>query len=132
MTFHSGKGGTALINATELPITDWSVDPTTEIVNFRNSKTGNYSKKESTFKDCDFSITLDHDFDANPFAAPLALVPGQTLTNVKLVLNGGSVGTSFWLFPSAIVKGTPQTLEIEGKIKTVINCTADGTWTSPV
>lgn len=136
MELHSGKTGTVTIasgtSTVELPITNWNVDPTTEIVNFRNSKTGNYSVKESTFKDCTFSVAFDHDFDENPFAAPLSLDPGDELTNVKLFLNGGTSGTSFWLFPSAIVVGTPQTLEIEGKINTTINAEANGAWTKPV
>jgi hypothetical protein len=139
MTFHSGKGGTATFtpagggtSVVELPITNWSVDPKTEMVNFRNSKTGNYSKKEATFKDCDFTIGLDYDFDGSVFAAPISLNEGDVLTGVHLYLGPtGTTSTSFWLFPSAIVLGTPQTLEVDGKIGTTINCTADGTWTPP-
>jgi hypothetical protein len=135
MELHSGKDGAATLasgtNTISLPITGWSVDPTTEIVRFRNSKTGNYSVKEGTFLDCTFSITIDHDFDENPFASPVSLAPGLLLTDVNLFLNGGTNGTSFWDFPEAITVGTPQTLEIEGKIVTTINAEASGAWNPP-
>lgn len=136
MTFHSGKGGTATIasgtSTVELPVTNWSVDPKTDMAQFKNSKTGNYAKKESTFQDCDFTIGFDYDFDANVFAVPLSLDPGDKLTDVKLYLNGGTSGTAFWAFPSAIITGTPQSLEVDGKIATTLNATADGAWTKPV
>lgn len=137
MTLHSGKGGTATIangtNTVELPVTGWNVDPTTEIQRFRNSKTGNYSVKENTFKDCTFSIRTDLDFDGSIFlTAGLNIQPGDLLTNVKLFLNGGSSGTGFWLFSSAIVVGTPQSLEVDGRIETTINGEASGSWTKPV
>jgi hypothetical protein len=139
MTFHSGIGGAAVFtpagatNVVELAITAWNFDPKVDMVSFKNSKTGKYAKKEATYHDADGSMTFDFDFDANPFATPTSLNEGDNITNVKLFLGPtGTNSTSFWLIPSAIVVGTPQTLEVDGKIGTVCNFTADGAWTPPV
>src|SRR4051794_39671787 len=125
MTFHSGVGGTATIGGTELPVTDWSTDPTVEIVPFRNSKTGSFSVKEATYKDANFSIGVDYDFDSNPFAVAGGITIGTILSTVKLPLRGaGTGGTApFWLFPSAIVVSTPQRLEVNGRVTTTFNIT---------
>lgn len=138
MEFHSGIGGAATFvraggtNVVELAITNWNFDPKVDIVPFRNSKTGNYSKKEATYHDADGSMTFDFDFDDNPFATPVSLSEGDNITDVKLFLGpSGTNSTLFWLIPSAIVTGTPQTLEVDGKIGTVVNFTADGAWTPP-
>jgi hypothetical protein len=126
MTNHSGKDGTATINGAEIPLTGWSVNPTSDIVGFRNSKTGKFTKRETTFKDLTFSIDLDFDFDANPFAVGVGLIPGAALTNVKLYLNG--VAGLFHNIPEAIVTGTPQSLTVEGKIITRVNGVTNGTY----
>lgn len=133
MTFHSGVGGTATIGGTELPVTDWSVDPTVEIVPFRNSKTGSYSVKEATYKDVNASIGVDYDFDSSPYSVAGGITIGTVLSNVKLHLRGaGSGGTSpFWNLPSAIVVSTPQRLEVNGRIVTTINVTGSGSFTYP-
>lgn len=133
MDFHSGIGGTATINGTELPVTGWDVDPSIEIVNFRNSKTDEFSVKEGTFKDATFTIRFDWDFDDNPFAAPIDVDLGTVLTNVRLWLRGGGAGGTgnYWHFPLAIATGTPQSLETEGKITTSINATNSGAFGRP-
>jgi hypothetical protein len=133
MEFHSGIASTASVGGTELPSTGWDVDPTIEIVNFRNSKTDAYSLKEGTFKDVTFTIRVDYDFDANPFQAPVSIDVGTILSNVRLYLQGGGSGGTgdFWHFPTAIVTGTPQSVETEGKISTTINATNSGEWGRP-
>jgi hypothetical protein len=129
--FHSGFTGTATINGTEVPLKGWSVDPVAEVYRTRNSMTAGYSAKETTYQDATFSLRIDYDFDGSIFASPLSIVQGDTITNVKLILRGGTGGTAFWLFPSAIVTGTPMALETEGGIDLTINCEADGAFTAP-
>lgn len=129
MTFNSGKESTATIEGTELPTTEWSVDPSVEIVRFLNSKTDDYAIKKPTFKDCTFTITIDWDFDSNPFQTPTTLNIGTELTNVRLYLNG--VASEYWHFPTAIVVGTPQSTSTEGKIVTTINCENSGEFGIP-
>lgn len=126
----SGISGTATVNGTELPITDWSVNPSATILQFVNSLTGKHAKKASTFEDATFSFSFDWDDSNNPFAAPLTIVQGSTITNVKLLLDGPS-GSLYWNFPSAIVVSTPQSMQRAGKITTSVNCTADGTFAAP-
>lgn len=135
MTFHSGNQGTATINGVELPVTAWSTTPAVDIIRFANSKTGGFRKKEATYKDADFTIEVDYDFDANPFAVAPGLTVGTVVTNIKLFLRGSPIGAPtaqpYWNFPSAIVTTTPQRLENEGKITTSFSFTADGTFSPP-
>lgn len=127
--FHSGKGGTATVDGHELAVTVWDNNPATELARFRNSKTGNFTKKENTFQDSVFSITLDFDFLDNVFDSPVNVDIGAFLSQVKLYLHGTS--GLYWHYPSAIVVSTPQRLEIDGRINTVINCEADGAFGRP-
>jgi hypothetical protein len=129
MEFHSGRESTATINGTELPTTGWSVDPTSEIVTFRNSKTDRYSLKEATYHDLSGSITIDFDHDENPFVAPIGLADGAELTDVKLYTNG--VGSLFYDLPSIIIVGTPTSVETEGKLSVTINFTNNGEYGTP-
>jgi hypothetical protein len=130
MTFHSGTTATAKVGATELPVVSWNVDPSVEIQRFINSLTGNFAQKEATFKDARFTLVLDYDFEASPFAATPNLTIGTKVTNVKLYLDGPS-GTKFWSFPSAVVVSTPQSNEVAGKPVTTINLENDGTFSAP-
>lgn len=137
MTFHSGINGTATVNGTEPSVIGWDAEPTVEEQNFRNSKTGKFTYKEMTFYDMKGSLKLEEDFDNSIFSAPLTLGVGQVITNLKLYLNVGKVAGSivtpgpFWLIPSANVIGTPQSLEVDGKIVTTINWSGVGTFTYP-
>jgi hypothetical protein len=125
-TFHAGNTGTVTIGATELAVTGWAVDPSAEVARFRNSKTGGYTAKEVTWKEATFTIDVDYDFDANPFTT---LGFGTNVTNVKLYLHGAT--SPFWNFPKAIVVGTPQRTEVDGKITTTFNLENDGTFSTP-
>lgn len=132
MTFHSGFDGKVTVNGTELPITEWSVNPGVRIAETDNSKSGGFMLRESSGgKTADFSINADLDFDANLFGAPTSIVIGTKLTNVKLLLNG--LSGLFWLFPSAVVVSTPQTVTHSGTnmVSVQINGRSDGTFSYP-
>jgi hypothetical protein len=135
MQFKSGKNskgfvGTSTANV-ELPITGWAVNPGVEKAIFRNSKTGAFSVKETTFLDCSFSITVDYDLNANPYISPngaLSLLGGGTFA-AQLYING-STGAN-WSFPSAILEGNPQSVTVEGKVQTQFNFSSNGSWVEP-
>jgi hypothetical protein len=127
--FKSGINGKATVNGTELAIINWNTEATVEKVEFKNSRTGTTAKKELTYRDVRFSMEVDIDLDANPFAAPLNVRAGTKLTNVRLFING-LTGLG-WTFPSAVVMGTPQRLEVAGKVITTFNCENDGPYGEP-
>ena len=127
--FRSGKNGKATVNGTELAITRWAVDPTTEIARFRNSRTGGFDQKDGQFQNATFSIGIDYDFDQSPFGAPLNITAGTQLTDVRLYLD--TTTGPHWYFPSAIVTGIPQSLDVGGRIETTINGENDGTFSPP-
>jgi hypothetical protein len=132
--FHSGFYGTAAVGGNELPILNWEVQPTVELQQFKNSRSGGFIIREATFKDCTVSIQLDYDFGNNPFATPFSLTIGSTITNVNLYLHQtapGSLNGSYWSFSTLIIEGTPQQLMVDGKITTKILCKGSGSFTYP-
>jgi hypothetical protein len=135
MDMHSGIDGTATVGSDELPITGWTVNITGEIVRFRNSKTNRGTLKEPTFRDGAGTITVDFDFDENPFGSPFTMATGTRLSNVKLYLRKTADPVDdtepYWDFPSVILGTIAQTLEIEGKIQTTFNFEVDGEFGYP-
>lgn len=132
--FHSGFGGTAAISGTELPITSWEVNPTAQLSEFKNSKSGGFVLRETTFKDCSVTLTIDYDFGNDPFGSPLSLFPGVSLSTVNLYLHQttpDSLTGPAWAFTALVVEGTPQSLAVDGKIQTKIQCRGNGSYTAP-
>jgi hypothetical protein len=130
--FYSGFYGTAALGGSELPITQWIVQPTVELTPFKNSKSGGFIIREATFQDCAVEIDIDFDFGNNPFASSQSINVGAVLNNVKLYLHQSSAGTLdglAWGFSSLIVDGTPQQLVVDGKITTKILCKGSGSFT---
>ena len=126
----AGITATATLNGTELSVTGWSVTPNATILEFINSKTGLHPVLMSTIMRLRFTLGFDYDTNNQPFAAPLSIVVGSTLTNVKLFLDGTG-GSNFWNIPSALVASTPQSVAREGKIHTSIECAASGQFAAP-
>lgn len=124
----SGLLGTVTVNGTELPITNWSTSPTAQVIPFVNSLSGGHPNKLGGITDGGmFSFSYDWDDNNTPFSAPLSLRVGQTITNVKLFIDG-SAGSRFKSIPSAIVVGTPLGVEVAGKISGSVVATVDGKW----
>jgi hypothetical protein len=129
--FHSGAFGTAALGTNELSVTGWSVQPSAELVEFKNSKSGGYVLREATFKDCTVTIDVDFDFGNNPFQTPYSIQPGATLTNVELYLNqtgAGQLNGLAWTFSSLVVDSTPQKLLVDGKITTRFSAKGNGSY----
>ncbi len=130
--FHSGSFGTAALGTNELSITAWSVQPTAQLVEFKNSKSGGFVLREATFKDCSVAIEMDFDFGNNPFQTPFSIQPGTTLTNVKLCLHQSAAGVLdglAWTFSSLVVDSTPQSLKVDGKITSRFTAKGNGSFT---
>jgi hypothetical protein len=130
--FHSGAFGTAALGTNELSVTGWAVQPTAQLVEFKNSKSGGYVLREATFKDCTVSIDVDFDFGNNPFQTPYSIQPGTTLTNVMLYLYqsaAGALNGLAWTFGSLVVESTPQKLQVDGKITTRFTAKGNGSYT---
>lgn len=141
MLFRSGKFGTVTVNGNnELPTMSWEVDPSVSIVDFRNSKTGNFPYREATFFDASVSVVLDIDFDLYPWASPANIVVGQLIT-AKFYLRQtapGAFNGDFWAFPQngvsnagLIVTSNPHSLAIDGKNGTSFAAVISGPFTYP-
>ena len=132
--FHSGSFGTAAIGSNELSITGWEVQPTAQLVEFKNSKSGGYVLREATFKDCAVVLQLEYDFGNDPFASPYSIGVGVTLSSVNLFLHQSGASTldgPKWAFTSLVVDTTPQSLQIDGKITTRVTAKGNGSFTTP-
>lgn len=130
--FHSGYLGTAALGSNELSVVSWDVQPTAQLVEFKNSKSGGYVLREATFKDCTVTLEVDFDFGNNPFQSPYSIQPGTTLANVKLCLQQSAPGQLdglAWTFASLVVESTPQKLEVDGKITTRFTAKGNGSYT---
>lgn len=109
-THTSGKDGTVTVNGTELPITNWRVDPNIRVAETDNSLSGGFLLvATSNGKMATVSFDVDIDTASNPFAPAINLMIGKTLTNLKLHIDG-SGGSLFYLFPSFLVTNTPESL----------------------
>ena len=135
VTYHSGKNAKFFAGtqsaSSELSLVSAEIKTQSEIVKFRTSKTGNFTLKEQTFYDADLTVKVEWDFTANPFLpanGALSMLQGGTMA-ARLYLNG--VLGPYWDFPQAWVKGNPQNVEIEGKIQTTVQLTANGTFIEP-
>jgi hypothetical protein len=135
--FYSGVGGTASLGtpAFQLPITDWEVRPTAQITRFRNSKTGPYDLVEASWLNATVTVSIEYDFNNNPFQPPPSIQVGTELKNVRLYLHQsgpGNMDGSAWSFPSLVVTGTPQTLPLSGQnIVTKFTCVTNGPFSYP-
>lgn len=126
MTFHSGKSGSVVANSATLPVISWRTNMSAQMAEFRNSKTGSFPYRESTFKDLTGTIVLDLDFDAVPFAAPISILPGATLTSVTL--SPGQSGPAV-VAASVIVTSVPYEVVIDGKIGLSFDFAVNGSYT---
>ena len=135
--FQSGATGTATIGAppVELSITEWHVQPSAALNRFRNSKSGPYEIVEAAWLSATVTLTIEYDFNANPFQSPSAIQAGSRLTNVQLYLHQSAAGRldgPAWSFPSLIVTATPQSLPISARNITLkFDCTSDGPFSAP-
>lgn len=128
--YYAGNNGAATINGTALDLVRWSVNPTATVVAFINSLTGKHPARLPTFDDGGrFTVVVDFNQTTYPFSGSFSIRPGSILTNVLLYINLGA--NLKWQFPSAIVEGTPEELELAGKVMTSIVCLADGPYAPP-
>lgn len=132
LNFKSGLTATVTVNGTELPIKNWNVDPGMRIAGTDNSLSGGFILRAgSGGKTATVSFVTDFDLDSNPFAAPINLVIGTKLTNLKCYING--TAGLFWNFPSVVVSATPQGVQHEGTdmVNVSVTCVSDGTFAYP-
>lgn len=131
--FAAGYNGTATINGVEVPIMGWSLRRTATVVDFKNSRTGVFPARDTTFQDISADLTLDRDFGSGNNPNSL-FQQGQTITNVILyekqtahqALNGPT-----HIISSMVVPAAPVSLNVNGKIVYSMTALITGTYTPP-
>jgi hypothetical protein len=127
--YFTGKLGKVTVNATDINVEGWSVEPTVDEHDVTSTRTSGYGAVIPGIKRLKFTLNLKWDAAANPLDNPPNLRAGGTITTVKLYLNDTT--SPFWSIPTAIVTGTPMEVKVADDVKITINCTADGTFTAP-
>ncbi len=151
--FHSGFMGTAAFNAsgfsvntssgtpvmtaptvitaTELPVIDYSNNPTAEIQEIMNSMSGPNPLKEVTFvDDKEITISIDNDFARDFYSsAGVNLTPGTQVPWVLLFLHQSAkskLDGQYVAYSSVIVKSSPIKLEVKGRVALQFKMEANG------
>jgi hypothetical protein len=127
--YYTGKLGKVTVNATDINVQGWSVDPTVDEHDVTSTRTGGYGGVIAGIKRLKFTVTLNWDAAANPLDNPPNLGAGSVVSTIKLYLNDTT--SPFWSIPSAVVTGTPMEVKVNDDVKITINCTADGTFSKP-
>lgn len=133
--FKAGFSGAATVGSAQVPVISWSVNPTVEIVEFKNSLSGVWVMRQPTFGDVSGSIVIDRDFSSNPFAGSLSLTVGTIITNLTLYEAAATKGSPTsgdpaYTFASVLITSTPEQVVIEGKIGISVNFAGAGLCTN--
>lgn len=125
----SAKNASVRINTNVLVASKWQVTPEAALLDSSNFEGGGYEDQIAGLRKCSFTVEGWYDGANNMHDAPLTLVDGQTLLNVKLYTN--TVGGPFWFFASAIVSGIPITADVHEKILYSFTAKAKGAFVYP-
>jgi hypothetical protein len=124
-----GKDGKATVNGTDINVEGWSVSTAADRVDVTSTRTAGYRGIITGIKGLTFSLTLKWDAAANPLDNPPSLVPGTTLSTVRLYLNGTS--SPYWSITSAKVLSVTNGSTVADATGLTVECEADGSFTAP-
>lgn len=110
----SAKNARVEINGAIFANMDWEVDPTTEWLDRSNAEDGGFGTQVADFFDA--NVTVEGFWDAGniPHVAPLGIVAGVNVLNVKLYIDFVNLPDLFWLFPIFSIKTAPASAKVKG------------------
>lgn len=126
--FISGKNAIFTIAGTSLSTIGWTIQANTEKATFKNSNTGSFPQFIGTFLGGKVTLNYDHNLNNTAWAAPISIESGDVITAI-CYLNGTS-GQN-WNFTSLFVDETPQSITVDGKPVSSIQCSIQGPYTPP-
>lgn len=123
MAFRSGINGTLYINptpggalasGTELPINEWTMQDSNDVVEFKNSLVGSRPQVAATYNNASGTVDLDWSDATQPFATPISLQAGMVIGPLSLMVS--KADTLGNLVPLAIITSWTQRLQRTGKM----------------
>jgi hypothetical protein len=126
----SAKNASVRVNGVVHYATQWDCTPDADELPTDNFEGNGFKQLITGLIGCEVKVEGWFDCSANPYDAPLSLVPGQVLVNLKLYLN--TVAGPFWLFPSFQVLTAPMSgVQVKGLLPFSFSGKANGTFLSP-
>jgi hypothetical protein len=107
----------------------WTVNTTAETLDGMSMEDNGAEHPVAGPVALEVTITSLTDLSQNPYAAPLNLVAGATLTDVRLYQSGTTSG--YWSIPTAYVAASSQTADARALMAGSVTLRAVGTWTPP-
>ncbi len=125
----SAKNAKARIGSGVWATKKWEVRPQITDLDSTCSEDGGHYNGEMGIDKAEVSIEFDFDGNANCYDAPLNLIPGTKLANVKLFLN--DLSGPFWLFAQLNCLETPQTGDVKQLLGNTFRGVGSGVFVYP-
>lgn len=129
MTPRSAKNAFVRVGNATYAHQSWNVNPKADLIDTSNSESGGAAEYTAGFVYCDVSISGPFDAAQNPYDAPVGFQAGETISNVKLYLNG--LAGPFWSFPTLKVESAPNKADVKQALMIDISGKAHGEWVYP-
>jgi hypothetical protein len=107
----------------------WTVTVTAEVLDGMSMEDNGAEHPVAGPIGLEVTITSLTDSGQNPYAAPLNMVAGAMLSDVRLYQSGPASG--YWGLPTAFVVSSSQTADARALMAGTVTLRAVGTWTPP-
>lgn len=117
------------VNSTTVALTEWEVNPEVDDLEGTSTESGGFYVPFPGVVKAEITITGYFDAWLNPYAAPVNLTPG---TSVSLLLGVSQTNTGVaWDFTSAMVKSAQTKASVKDKVLFTARLIGSGTFTYP-
>jgi hypothetical protein len=110
----------------------WSIDPTVEELRTDNTCDNGFTDRIGGPSNATFTIEQDWDASFNPMDDPPGLRPGVVLTDLKLHFDSLATEAPLWVFPKAIILGSPMSVMVDTIAHITFNGANKGPFGYPV
>lgn len=131
MAFFSAKNAKVRLGAgaTVLTAKSWTVTSEADELDTTNFESGGYTEVIGGIKKLTVQIEIDWDSAANPFDSPRSIIPGSTISTVKLYVNDTT--GPYWSIPTLFIRSVSNPAEVRQTVRVSINGTGSGSYTLP-
>lgn len=129
MAFFSAKNAKVRIGATVLTAKSWTVTAEADELDVTNFEGNGYTEVIGGVKKLTVQIEIDWDSAANPFDSPRSIIPGSTISTVKLYVNDTT--GPYWSIGTLFIRSVSNPMEVRQSARVSINGTGSGSYTLP-
>lgn len=110
----------------ELPVVEWNLESTAEVVEFINSLTGHFVVNAATYIRARFTIVVDVNPALDCFSLAVGAFVGETIGPVTLWRQKNAGTPTGWYFTTACIESMGERMQRGGKIVQTLNCRGNG------